>query len=81
MPKREAVLGALQMILKTDGKWFSTPVIIDAIALLRAQEAVGPVYDDFSIRCGACGGLLMCEHLYCPSCGREINWDEPTKAK
>ena len=38
LPKREQVIGALQMILKTDGKWYSTPVIIEAIALLKAQE-------------------------------------------
>ena len=81
VPKREEVLGALQMMLKTDGKWFSNSVIIDTITFLRSQEAVGPVYDDYGYRCGACDSVLNCEYLFCPSCGKEINWDESTKAE
>lgn len=59
----------------------------DAIALLKAQEPVGPVVDIDTWKCGNCGHALEHQQLlgdnvllheqynYCPECGRAVKWE------
>lgn len=58
----------------------------DAIALLKAQEAVKPVVDIDTWKCGNCGHALEHQQLlgdnvllheqynYCPECGKAVKW-------
>lgn len=60
----------------------------DALALLKEQEAVKPMWEQDSMVCGVCGhdviwqkmlgdGIWGDEELnYCPYCGRKVKWDE-----
>lgn len=59
----------------------------DALALLKAQEAVEPVVDIDTWQCGNCGHALEHQQLlgdnvllheqynYCPECGRAVKWE------
>ena len=60
----------------------------DALALLREQEPVKPIFDeeDVSGRCGVCGHALTHQSMvgdvlvdewfqYCPICGRKVDWN------
>lgn len=63
---------------------------LDALALLKEQEAVKPVEREYKIVCGMCHEKLVeidgdCEVLwsdnfaypnYCPNCGRPVKWNE-----
>ena len=63
----------------------SIAIIDDALALLKAQEAVKPTrYQEGrwfkTWRCGACGGTLVFRNgkdkpKYCTDCGRAVKWD------
>lgn len=62
----------------------------DAIALLKEQDAVKPIFDEVDVcgRCGNCGHALTQQKMigddvlmdemfdYCPSCGRKVKWNE-----
>ena len=55
----------------------------DALALLKAQEPVEPVFHanitlESSVwRCGACNvALLFRDQNYCHSCGKPVKWDD-----
>ena len=59
-------------------------VVYDALALLKAQEAVEPVIHcknaDLSngagFACSGCGGSFLHKAVnYCPNCGRAVKWD------
>lgn len=61
------------------------PLITDAIALLKEQEAVKPRMIEFIDKgltwekyevptCGVCGALLG-GALFCPMCGRAVKWE------
>lgn len=59
----------------------------DALALLKAQEAVKPVVDIDTWECGNCGHTLEHQELlgdnvlfheqynFCPGCGRAVKWE------
>lgn len=60
----------------------------DALALLKAQEAVEPTEpDEDNMRyCGACGspvgyevleapGIEYVQYSYCQNCGRKVRWE------
>ena len=61
--------------------------IDDALALLKAQEAVEPVVDIDTWKCGNCGHTLEHQELlgdnvlfheqynFCPECGRTVKWE------
>ena len=65
----------------------TTALVKDALALLKAQEAVKPVVDIDTWECGNCGHTLEHQQLlgdnvlfheqynYCPECGRAVKWD------
>ena len=64
-----------------------TPLMNDAIALLREQEPIAPTEtEDGDMLCGncgetvgweelSCGGISMDKYKYCPNCGRKVKWD------
>ena len=55
------------------------PIVFDAIALLKEQEAVEPKRIDRKrnhfIKCGNCNYDLLTGYLFCPHCGRKVNWE------
>ena len=51
---------------------------IDALALLKEQEAVEPkkqIEETEWIVCGHCNGHIIHKWKFCPSCGRSVKWD------
>ena len=50
---------------------------IDALALLKAQEPVEPVYELGITRCGQCNHEIdkYGGDNYCPQCGRAVKWE------
>lgn len=64
-----------------------TEILRDAVALLKAQEAVEPEVDVDVWRCGKCwhplehqemlgSNILFHEqYAYCPNCGRAVKWE------
>ena len=52
-------------------------VIDNAIALLKAQEPVEPVYEIGITRCGQCNHEIdkYGGDNYCPQCGRAVKWE------
>lgn len=55
----------------------SARTIEDAIALLKAQEALEPVYGLGITRCGQCNNEIdkYGGDKYCPNCGRKVKWE------
>ena len=58
------------------------PLLDDALALLKEQEAVEPetekaIYDHDSwwYVCGLCKKPINNPNPYCPHCGRKVKWD------
>ena len=63
------------------------PMMRDALALLKEQEAVEPYQFEDIWKCGNCGdGVVAYEELgvsgieevkfdYCPTCGRRVLWE------
>lgn len=51
----------------------------DALALLKAQEAVEPVQDIVGDAlfwvCGKCGHDIKNSDWYCANCGRKVKWN------
>lgn len=51
----------------------------EALALLKEQEAVEPKRIDGKrnhfIKCGNCNYDLLTGYLFCPHCGRKVNWE------
>lgn len=63
-----------------DGGWYYSRAIEDAIALLKAQEAVPPgkteTWEGITYAsCGYCGNAVMKQYSYCPFCGRKVAWE------
>ena len=64
------------------------PLMADALALLKEQEAVEPILEQDSMVCGVCGheviwqkmlgdGIWSDEKLdYCPHCGQAVKWND-----
>ena len=58
------------------------PIYDDAIAMLQEQEPVKPTKKQifpsiFEWICGACSfPFLSDRYMYCPSCGRQVKWDD-----
>lgn len=53
-------------------------LMADALALLKAQEAVEPTWRRGKAFCGKCGlGLhkVVEQNNYCPNCGRAVKWE------
>ena len=56
----------------------------DALALLKAQEAVKPRHEDnrpiSPLRCGYCGAFIFIANSYkaryCFDCGKAVKWDD-----
>lgn len=47
----------------------------DALALLKAQEAVKPIENAGFYYCGACRyAFTTAKQKYCSECGREVKW-------
>lgn len=94
MADREKVIKGLEECLNASCRGFQPgrycPIeddvwetIDDAIALLKAQEPVEPVFHanitlESSVwRCGACNvALLFRDQNYCHSCGKPVKWDD-----
>jgi hypothetical protein len=52
----------------------------DALSLLKAQEPIEPIkHLSTGQICGSCKKVLLRKYKYCPSCGKAVKWDEPTK--
>ena len=47
----------------------------DAIALLKAQEPVKPLWRRGIPFCGKCGREFGRGFKYCPDCGRKVKWE------
>lgn len=55
-------------------------LVLDTLALLKAQEPVEPVIDKTTSfwtlwRCGACGTTLIATDRFCGKCGRAVKWE------
>ena len=89
MPDRNVVIKGLEPIIAcaTASKWGAwIDTLEDALALLKEQEAVEPVVDIDTWKCGNCGHTLEHQELlgdnvlfheqynYCPECGKAIKW-------
>ena len=97
MPDREKVIKGLECHAKgSKGCLFDCPygnengcqllLCSDAIALLKEQEAMEPVFEQGSMVCGECGHDVIVQRLigdevfdekvsYCPACGRSVKWE------
>ena len=90
MPDREKVINYLESEIyraeqSVNDIWLEcveVKLLRDALALLKEQEAVKPVFDDSrpdvigTFHCGACHSMLGFIHpLYCPHCGRAVKWN------
>lgn len=87
--KREQVIKALEEVIAEAvypdrPRKFMMPLELaeDALALLKAQEAVEPVpglwdRDIPLFNCGACGGEIGAGGIakYCFHCGRAVKWE------
>lgn len=51
--------------------------VYDALALLKAQEPVKPVYGLGITRCGQCNHEIdkYGGDRYCPQCGKAVKWE------
>lgn len=47
----------------------------DALALLKAQEAVEPTWRLGVPFCSKCGRQFKRGYKYCPDCGRAVKWE------
>ena len=54
---------------------YALQAIKDAIALLKEQEAEKPVNHSDMWFCGSCKYAIPRTVIYCPKCGRKVNWD------
>lgn len=88
MPDRENTIAALYDCLDDDAVSVLVPwdVVHDALALLKAQEPVEPIWYQEgrwfkTWRCGACGDILLFRNgkdkpKYCIECGRAVKWGD-----
>ena len=88
MAERERVIVELEQCL-CDSVVAVVPAdtVRDVLALLKAQEAMEPVVDIDTWKCGNCGHTLEHQQLlgdnvlfheqynYCPNCGKEVKWE------
>lgn len=63
-------------------------LLMDVLTLLKEQEAVEPVVDIDTWKCGNCGYTLEHQKLfgdnvlfheqydYCPGCGKKVKWND-----
>ena len=55
------------------------PILRDALALLKGQEAVKPVKrieeNEWTV-CGYCHEHLISKWMFCPNCGKAVKWNE-----
>lgn len=60
-----------------DGKQCWKRLKNDALALLKAQEPVEPVYELGITRCGQCNHEIdkYGGDNYCPQCGKAVKWE------
>lgn len=84
MITKEQIIDSLEMSYKysnVDEENTLVPqnLVIEIIALLKAQEPVRPILDSRAIefyRCGQCNEPIdRCDN-YCWSCGRAVKWDD-----
>lgn len=91
MDKLKKVIRGLEMSytysnVDEDNTLVPQQLVLDAIALLKAQEPVEPIYgEDNYIRCGKCKhhivgiiaqdtGNVMQIQKYCSECGQAVKW-------
>lgn len=84
---REKVIKGLEIHLKPNSRCVGCPypnnglcgdqLYRDALALLKAQEPVEPVYEIGITRCGQCNHEIdkYGGDNYCPQCGRAVKWE------
>lgn len=86
MPDFEKVIKGLEAIVNDDWMWkkadYYAGLCKDALALLKAQEPVEPVFDEGDGKtigqflCGKCHAKIGFEHPhFCWHCGRAVKWD------
>lgn len=97
MPNREKVIKAIELEIKYDNIWECknecpyygitdrhcfTQALMDALELLKEQEAVKPKYDKDApyvceeFRCGVCDQFIRYKQPYCCNCGRMVKWND-----
>ena len=49
----------------------------DAAKLLKEQEPVKPIRQEgfSSVKCGKCNSTIPLYCIYCPFCGRKVDWN------
>ena len=93
MDKLEKVIKGLEMSytysnVDEDNTLVPQQLILDALALLKAQEPVEPTDpDEDNVRyCGSCGspvgyevleapGIEYVQYSFCPNCGKAVKWE------
>ena len=81
MPDREKVIGHLNDCMEAsrrDNTWVFVrkDIVVDALALLKEQEAVKPRISTVEQRCGNCNKVIeMDGWKVCPWCGKPILWE------
>lgn len=84
MIDREMIIKGLEMSYKysnVDENNTIVPqqIVLNALALLKEQEAVKPRKIDGKrnhfIKCGNCNYDLLTGFQFCPHCGREVKWE------
>lgn len=81
--KREKVINGLEMSYTfsncdEDNVLVPQRLVLDALALLKAQEPITPTTKDGYTHCGKCGHVLLWiaeKNNYCPNCGMEVKWN------
>lgn len=70
MPDKEKIIWDLVHLVE---------IAKDALALLKEQDAVEPkkqIEETEWIVCGHCNGHIIHKWKFCPSCGRQVKWDD-----
>lgn len=50
-------------------------MLLDALELLKEQEAVKPIRLENWWKCPSCSGNIVANMKYCPGCGKAVKWE------
>ena len=81
MTDRDSVIDGLDEITHYDGEQmfyndiFIRGIAIDALALLKEQDAVKPITEHHLFHCPVCKNALFREQKFCHECGKHIKWE------